>query len=168
MTEPCAECGFAWDTPLLESLRLIERLPAEIREMVATRGEALAQRPTPQVWSPHEYIWHLADIFRLSAEWMHDIRTLDHPTHFALDMDALAELRGYSRLPLQTGLWSLEQSCRLFIAEAAVTAPERTCYYHDWQDVTATQVVAFLAHEAVHHLFDLRRILSAREVRHAG
>jgi len=37
---------------------------------------------------------------------------------------------------LQTGLWSLEQSCRLFIAEAAATPPERTCYYHDWQDVT--------------------------------
>jgi hypothetical protein len=167
MTEACAECGFAWDTPILDGLREIERLPRDIREMVEAQAQVLLERPAPQVWSPNEYIWHLVDIFRLSAEWMHDIRALDHPTHYAIDTDALAELRGYNRLPLQTGLWSLEQSCRLFIAEAAVTSPDRTCYYHDWQDVTAARVVSFLAHEAVHHLFDLRRILAAREVSHA-
>jgi hypothetical protein len=54
-----------------------------------------------------------------------------------------------------------------FITEAAVTPPTRTCYYHDWQDVTAAQVVSFLTHEAVHHLFDLRRHSRAREVSHA-
>jgi hypothetical protein len=167
MTDPCAECGFAWDTPVLDGLRAIERLPQDVRTLIATRDNALLERPAPEVWSPHEYIWHLADIFRLSAEWMHDIRTLDHPTHYAVDTDALAALRGYSRLPLETGLWSLEQSCGLFIAEAAVTEPTRPCYYHDWQDVTAAQVVSFLTHEAVHHLFDLRRQLEAREVNYA-
>lgn len=167
MTEHCGECGFAWDTPILDGLRMIERLPRDIGEVIATREHALCERPAPMVWSPNEYIWHLVDIFRLSAEWMYDIRTLDHPTHYAIDTDALAELRGYNRLPQPTGLWSLEQSCRLFIAEAAVTEPTRTCYYHDWQDVTAERVVSFLAHEAVHHLFDLRRILAAREVSHA-
>jgi hypothetical protein len=167
MADQCAECGFAWDTPILDGLRAIERLPQDVREVVATREGALLERPAPRVWSPHEYIWHLVDIFRLSAEWMHDIRTLDHPTHYAVDTDALAELRGYNRLPLQTGLWSLEHSCRLFIAEAAVTAPERTCYYHEWQDVTAAQVVSFLTHEAVHHLFDLRHYIASPEVSHA-
>lgn len=167
MTEHCGECGFAWDTPILDGLHMIERLPRDIGEVIATREHALCERLAPTVWSPNEYIWHLVDIFRLSAEWMHDIRTLDHPTHYAIDTDALAELRGYNRLPRPTGLWSLEQSCRLFIAEAAVTEPTRTCYYHDWQDVTAERVVSFLVHEAVHHLFDLRRILAAREAGHA-
>src|SRR5437764_4906459 len=168
MSDQCAECGFAWDTTILDGLRIIERLPQDIRELAETREDALFERPAPQVWSPNEYIWHLAEIFRVSAEWMHDIRTQDHPTHYAVDTDALAALRGYNRLPLQTGLWSLEQSSRLFIAEAAVTQPTRTCYYHDWQDVTAAQVVAFLTHEAVHHLFDLRRGLGSREVSYAG
>jgi hypothetical protein len=166
MADACAECGFAWDIPVAESLRVIEQLPQAVRDTIATGGHLLFERPSPQVWSPNEYIWHLADIFRLGAEWLHDICVLDHPTHYAVDMDALADVRGYSRLSLQTGLWSLEQLCSLFIAQAAVTPPERTCYYHDWQDVTAAQVVAFLTHEAVHHLFDLRRILASREASH--
>lgn len=91
----------------------------------------------------------------MSAEWLHDIRVRDHPTHYAVDNDALAPIRGYERLPVEVGLWSLEQSCRLFIAEAAITDPNRTCSYHDWKDVTAGEVVSFLAHEAAHHLHDL-------------
>ena len=53
------------------------------------------------------------------------------------------------------------------IAEAAITAPTRTCYYHEWRDVTSAQVVSFLTHEAVPHLFDLRRRVVTRELSHA-
>jgi hypothetical protein len=56
---------------------------------------------------------------------------------------------------------------RLDIAEAAVTPPTRTCYDHQWQDVTAAQVVSFLTHEAVHRRFDLRRHIASQEVSHA-
>jgi hypothetical protein len=104
----------------------------------------------------------------MSAEWMHDIRLREHPTHYVVDNDALAAARGYERLPVEVGLWSLEQSCRLFIDEAAVTDPDRTCHYHDWQDVTAAQVVGFLVHEAAHHLHDLKRSQASRAVDHAG
>ena len=165
--ERCTECGFAWDTPILDSFRIIEQLPRDLRGVIEAGGDAVHQRPAPDVWSPNEYLWHLADLFRLSAEWMHDIRALDHPTHYAIDTDALTALRGYNRLPVETGLWSLEQSCRLFIEEAAVTDPARICHYHDWQDVTAGQVVGFLAHEAVHHLFDVQRAIGPKEASHA-
>jgi hypothetical protein len=168
MSEQCAECGFNWDTPILDGLRVITRLPEAIGECIASRDDVLYERPVRTVWSPNEYIWHLADVFRLSAEWMHDIRTLVHPTHYAIDTDALADLRRYNSLPVRTGLWSLDQSCRLFVAEAAITDPSRTCFYHDWQDVTAAQVVSFLTHEAVHHLFDLQRGIGSKEVSHAG
>jgi DinB superfamily len=168
MSEQCAECGFDWDTSILESLRIIEKLPATVRDLVASDVKTLRDRPAPTVWSPHEYVWHLADTFHMAAEWMHDVRALDHPTHYAVDTDGLADLRGYSRLPLETGLWSLEQSSRLFIGEAAVTDPSRTCHYHDWQDVSAAKVVSLLTHEAVHHLFDLGRALESRQASHAG
>ena len=168
MSERCAECNFDWDTPVLEGLRIVEQLPANARALVELLGDTVYQRPEPDVWSPNEYIWHLADAFRGSAEWIHDIRTRDHPTHYAVDNDALAAARGYGRLPVEVGLWSLEQSCRLFIQEAAITDPERTCYYHDWKDVTAAQVVSFLMHEAVHHLHDLERIGAPEGAGHAG
>jgi hypothetical protein len=168
MSEQCAECGFQWDTPILDGLRVIAQLPEAISELVASREDSLYERPAPGVWSPNEYIWHLADIFRTSAEWMHDIRTLDHPTHYAIDTDALAGLRRYNSLPVQTGLWSLEGATCQFVAEAAITDPARTCFYHDWKDVTAAEVVSFLTHEAVHHLFDLRRHITLEEVSYAG
>ncbi|HEX8918933.1 MAG TPA: DinB family protein [Chloroflexota bacterium] len=157
MAETCAECSFDWATSTLEGLRIVHRLPEDAREMVEPMGEGAYRRPQPDVWSANEYIWHLVDAFRMAAEWMHDMRVTEHPTHYAVDNDALAAARRYDRLPVHIGLWSLEQSCRLFIEEAAVTDPDRTCYYHDWQDVTAAQVVGFLAHEAAHHLYDLRR-----------
>ena len=168
MAERCADCGFAWDTPILDGLRLIDQLPERARATVGDMGEEAYQRPAPEVWSANEYVWHLADAFRSAAEWIHDIRVRDHPTHYAIDNDALAAVRGYDRMPVEIGLWSLQEACRLFIQEAAITDPDRTCYYHDWQDVTAAQVVGFLAHEAVHHLHDLERIGAREEIGHPG
>jgi hypothetical protein len=167
MAEQCAECGFDWDLPLQEGLRTIEDLPTRAREIVERAGETVYRRPDGGGWSANEYIWHLADTFHSSSEWLHDIRTRDHPTHYATDNDALAQVRGYERLPAELGLWSLEQSCRLFVDEAARTDPSRTCYYHDWQDVAAGLVVSFLMHEAVHHLYDLERLSGLREASYA-
>lgn len=168
MSERCGQCGFDWGTSILEGVRIIDQLPAACRELVERLGDEAYTRPAPQVWSANEYVWHLVDTFRLSAEWLHDIRVRNHPTHYAVDSDTLASVRGYARLPVDLGLWSLERSCRMFVHEAAVTDPDRTCYYHDWQDVTAAQVVGFLMHEAVHHLHDLRRTGPGEEAGHAG
>ena len=167
MSERCSECGFDWDLPLLEGLRVIDALPASAREIVEQAGEAAYRKPENGGWSANEYVWHLADAFHSSSEWLHDIRTRDHPTHYALDNDALAAVRGYERLPVELGLWSLERSCRLFVDEAARTDPTRTCYYYDWQDVTAAQVVSFLMHDAVHHLYDLERLSALKEASYA-
>ena len=62
---------------------------------------------------------------------------------------------------------TVQQSIKRFIVDATLPPPERTCYHHDWQDVTAVRVVSFLVHVAAHHLFDRRRVLAAREVSHA-
>jgi DinB superfamily len=164
MSERCAECDFDWGTSTLEGLRIIDQLPTNARELAKNMGEAAYRSTEPKVWSANEYVWHLVDAFRMAAEWVHDIRVREHPTHYAVDSDALASVRQYEHLPIEVGLWSLEQSCGSFIAESAITDLDRTCYYHDWQDVTAAQVVGFLVHEAVHHLHDLRRMGAAQEV----
>lgn len=67
-------------------------------------GDAVYQRPQPTVWSPNEYGWHLVDTLGTGADWIHDIGVNDHPTHYALDHDALAEARGYDRFPAVVGL----------------------------------------------------------------
>ncbi|HZU14735.1 MAG TPA: DinB family protein [Chloroflexota bacterium] len=166
MSERCAECNFDWGTSTLEGLRIIDRLPRKAREVVEEMGSAAYHRSDPAVWSPNEYVWHLADTFRLAAEWLHDMRTREHPTHYAVDNDALAAVRGYDQLPVELGLWSLDQSCDLFISEAGRTDPARTCFYDGWRDVNAGEVVSFLTHEAAHHLKDLERLRERDEVSH--
>jgi len=164
MTDRCGECKFDWGTSTLEGLRIISRLPLQSRQVIEPMEDDVYFKPETGGWSANEYVWHLADTFRMGAEWLHDIRTREHPTHYAIDNDALAAARGYARLPVMLGLWSLAQACDAFIGEAAPADPDRTCYYHDWQDVTAGQVVSFLVHEAVHHLYDLHRLATREEI----
>jgi hypothetical protein len=168
MTQPSDDCGFDWSTPPLACLRIIGELPAQARAVLEPAGEAARRRPDPTTWSSHEYLWHLVDAFRISAEWIHDVRVLDQSTHYQPDNDKLADGRHYANLSLETGLWSLEQATRLFIQEAAMTDPTRVCHYADWKDVTAGDIMSFLAHEAVHHLWDIRRFAGVAETSHVG
>lgn len=167
MTESCPECGFDWETKIPDGIRTLAQLPNRASSIVDSMGELAYRKRQPDAWSASEYIWHLGDTLRMGAEWLHDIRTQDHPTHYAPDNDLIASGRQYRHLSAGTGLWSLDAACRLFTEEAARADPTRTCYYHDWRDVTAAQVMGFMFHEAVHHLFDLERLAVHEEVQHA-
>ncbi len=160
MAEQPDDCGYDSATPPLEGLRIIGLAPAQVKTALAEAGDAALRRPAPTVWSPHEYTWHLVDNIRIAAEWMHDVRVHDHPTHYAIDMDQLLAVRLYSRLSTAAGLWSLEESCRLFTQEAAITDPASSFYYDGWKDCTAAEIIGFMAHEVIHHLQDMRRVTS--------
>ncbi len=165
MAEQQDDCGYDPATPPLEALRIIGELPASARDILASAGDSAFRRPEPKVWSAHEYLWHLVDNLRISAEWMHDVRVVDHPTHYHVDLDQMVEVRGYSRLSSETGLWSLEDSCRLFVQESAMTDLTRTFYYDAWRDCTAAEIVGFMLHEAIHHLLDMRRVSAQPQTR---
>lgn len=159
MSETCEECGFRWDTPILEELRMIGELPERAQEIADGADEAVYKRSESNMWSPNEYVWHLSDWFHMFTEWMHLIRTQDDGVHIPTNPDAVADARRYGERTVYVAIWSLGNSCRLFVQEAAMTDPERTCMYKDWRPVTAAEVIGFAAHEAVHHLYDLERAL---------
>jgi|SRR5579875_1539857 len=168
MSETCPECGFDFATETAEGLRIISRLPEDAGGIAESMGDAVYRRPEEGVWSANEYVWHLADTLRLSAEWLHDMRVREHPTHYAVDNDAMAAVRGYNKLPVALGLWSLAEASPLFIDQAVRCDPTRTCYYSEWRDVTAAEVVSFLTHEAVHHIHDLTRMSAVLGAGYAG
>jgi hypothetical protein len=155
----CDECAFDWSTPLLEQIRAIGILPDRVTAVVHGAGEAAYERPAPDTWSPNEYVWHLVDMFNIFAEWLHMTRSLDHPTHVSGDPNAMAAARVYREQPVETGLWALRNAAALLIQQAAIADPERIVMYKGWRDVTAAEVIGFVAHEAAHHLFDLERAL---------
>jgi len=160
MANQCDECGFDWETPLIEEIRVIGRFPDRVSRLAEGAGDKLYERPAPETWSPNEYVWHLVDSFRVFAEWLHMTRTLDHPIHTTFDADQMAELRSYADRPAETGIWALHHAIALFIQEAAIAEPERQVTYKGWrEDVTAGEVIGFAAHEVVHHTLDLARAL---------
>jgi hypothetical protein len=157
----CDECGFDWDAPLLEKIRIIGRCPDRADAIVEGAGDAAYHRPDPETWSPNEYVWHLVDSFPIFSQWLHMTRTQDHPTHAPADQDRLAEVRGYAERPIETALWALRPASALLVQEAAIADPDRLVMYKDWRDVSAAEVIGFAAHEAAHHLFDLERAMAA-------
>lgn len=161
MTQPQDECGYDFATTVLENLRIIGELPQRARSLFEGERDEAHRRPDETTWSPAGYLWHLVDVYRLSADWFHDMRTIDHPTHFGIDNDVMAAQRHYDDLSVETGLWALESVVARFVAEAARTDPLRTCDYHDWKQVTAGEALGLLTHEAVHHYWDMQRILDS-------
>ena len=165
MANRCDDCGFDWDTPLLEKIQVIGRFPDRAAELLQGAGDAAYRRPEPEIWSPNEYLWHLVDVFRVFPEWLHMTRTLDHPTHNPLEGDQAAQARGYGERPVETALWALRHAIELFVQEAAIADPERQVTYKDWRDdVTAGEVIGFAAHEVVHHTMDVQRGLQVATV----
>jgi len=160
----CDECGFDWETPLLEKIRIIGQFPDRAGAVLEGAGGVEYRRPSPETWSPNEYVWHLVDSFPIFAEWLHMTRTQNHPTHAPADADRLAEVRGYAGRPIETALWALRPAAALLVQEAAIADPERLVMYKDWRDVTAAEVIGFAAHEAAHHLFDLERAVAVDAV----
>lgn len=158
----CDECGFDWDAPLLDTIRIIGQCPERAEAVMEGASDAVYRRPQPETWSPNEYVWHLVDTLPIFSEWLHMTRTLDHPTHAPVDVDRLAEIRGYAERPIETALWALRPAAALLVQEAAIADPDRLVLYKDWRDVTAAEVIGFAAHEAAHHLFDLERALAVR------
>ncbi len=161
MTNRCDECGFEFDSPLLDEIHILARFPDRLRELLEGAGEVVYRRPAPETWSPNEYVWHMVDLSREFAEWLHMTRTRDCPTHAPPNADGVAEVRVYAERPIETGLWALQAGCVLLTQEAAIADPARMCVYKDWREVTAAEVIAFAAHEGAHHLVDLERALAA-------
>jgi hypothetical protein len=160
MANLCDECRYDWDTPILERLRLVADLSERLTSRLEDAGERAYEKPDPDVWSANEYVWHLADMLKIFAEWLHATRVHEKPVWYPGDANAMAESRGYAEKPLRTGLWSLQESCKLFLLEAIRIEPAREVTYKDWRDVTADEVIGFATHEAAHHIFDIQRLLA--------
>lgn len=159
----CDECGFDWEAPVLGMIKIIGLCPQRASVILEGTGDAVYQRPSPETWSPNEYVWHLVDIFPIFAEWLHMTRTQDRPIHAAANVDQLAEVRGYAERPIETALWALGLAAAPLVQEAAIADPERLVTYKEWRDVTAAEVIGFAAHEAAHHLCDLENAVTVRE-----
>lgn len=158
-SDRCEECGFVWNAPLLDQLRIISQFPDGVYELTDGMDHVVYERPAPDVWSPNEYVWHVADVFSIFGELLHMVRTQAQPMYRTIDGDALAEVRSYGERPLATGIWALWNAVTTFVQEAVSADPERLIACKGWRDVSVAEIIGFAAHEATHHTMDLERTL---------
>lgn len=157
--QPCTTCGFDWGIAPAAARDLVITLPDRLA--AATAGRTGTERHPDLGWGVTEYVCHVGDNLRgwaerLAAGWL-----AGQTSVAGYDPDRLAEVRGYTALPLAVALWSLQASVILWVASvdralaADVTLEHATRGPQRAQDVARNN-----AHDAVHHEHDIARILA--------
>jgi hypothetical protein len=136
----CAECGFDSDT--MSNAELVDALAA-----FTLPAELSDQRPSPDVWSPREYGWHMADAIDFYAERIELVLTTDRPQ---------LEARDFSIAPTPND----PPNTAPLVARLRALTPAQ------WQLVGMGSgggerdiriLVSRLAHECHHHTLDMTR-----------
>ncbi|GAA1688823.1 DinB family protein [Fodinicola feengrottensis] len=154
----CPDCGFdTRDLPPTAVGQLL-RDNATAWHTVLTASEKVRERPSPQVWSALEYGCHVRDVFGIFAGRLDLILTKDDPTFPDWDQDATAvEDRYEEQEPATVAADLVSNAEKLAAGFDAVTGPQwqRTCHRSDGSDFTTETFARYLAHDPVHHLYDV-------------
>lgn len=157
----CPECEFSWASLPRDATSLVTAAPLRYRTALSGRGEQVIRTPTVLPWAAISYLWHLADVLRISAERLWALSHDPKAPIIAYDPDQLADARHYARQPTAAGLWALERATSDWLA-AAATVHARDSYHHpEFGQLTVADVTRMIAHEVEHHAWDIDRCLSA-------
>lgn len=162
----CESCALAYaDITIERAVEVITGLPAAVcAEVSAIRADGRRARSRPSQWSVTEYVCHLRDVYMTFTIRLHRIRTEDRPALEPIFNDLRARRFRYNERDLAPVIDELASAIAGFRDEVACTAQ------HDW-DRTATRLpgeqrtarwlLRQAMHEGVHHLADIRRIVSS-------
>jgi uncharacterized damage-inducible protein DinB len=159
--DPCRECGFDWSITEQAAQLQIAALPAKCAEIVP--GATGAERHPDLAWSVGAYVCHVADNLRIWSERVGGATEGAGPAISAYDENLLAKARNYDGISLAAAQWSLRHAVLEYI-EALDQAPRTgTLLIHPERGaLTRADVLCANAHDATHHLWDIRRSLEAR------
>ena len=159
--EPCRECGFTWSAGLDATISLLRDIPDSIDDLVkdATGKEALPDLG----WNVSGYTAHMTDNTRIWSERLIAVARGADAHVVPYDPDLLAEARRYNEVALQGATWSL----RIAVADwlDAIEEAHRAgvvMLHSERGAMELFDVVASNAHDAVHHRWDVTRILQQR------
>lgn len=154
--DPCGECGFVWSIEPSAALDLVAAFPHAVE--VATACTAGVERQ--EGWSVAEYVSHVADNLRQWAERVQAARLAGTHTVAGYDQDDLARARRYEAIPLPVAVWSLKVSASAWVEVMRAALAEGVDLQHETRGrQAASDIARNNAHDATHHLWDIRRIL---------
>lgn len=156
--DPCRECGFAWSVSIDDAVAAVVALPADCAQ--ALSGTDGSRRHPELTWSAKAYVFHVGDNLRIFAERLSGIAAGAPTTVAAYDENELAAARGYESLPLQAAQWSLSTSIRDWTSAVSEGRRLGTVFDHPERGhMTIDDIVLGNAHDALHHLWDIRRTM---------
>jgi len=158
LERPCPDCGFD------AAGHTRDQLGAQIRANAAQWRTLLAaanatRRPEPTQWSALEYGCHVRDVFRLFLERLNLMLDQDDPTFANWDQDLTAVESRYGEQDPQRVAYDLAVAAgSLADAFDRVSAAgwHRTGKRSDGAAFDVEGFGAYLLHDPVHHLWDVR------------
>lgn len=165
--DPCRECGYRWPDDLEEIRNVVRRTPDAMA--LALAGSNGTARHRENAWDGRSYICHVADNLRIWAERLvAAVAVADQPLR-PYDADALARARVYEALPVAGALWSLSIAVDAWFdaVRLAQIDGDISLLHPERGRLRLSDVMSTNAHDAYHHVFDVRRAVGGSPAREA-
>lgn len=154
--DPCRECGFNWSMSQADAISLVANIPKRYDELLD--GRAASLRHPDLSWSAGAYVCYVVDNLRIWAERLAGVALGATGPVGPYDQDDLAQVRNYSRIPLEAGLWSLTRAVAVWHDAVALATDRQVILEHPERgSLGVTDVVRSIAHDAHHHAWDIQR-----------
>jgi hypothetical protein len=163
--ERCAECGFAYDLSHAEAVGdgVRDRI-AEVAAILREPAADVGLRSRPEVWSPLEYGCHLRDMLLVQRERVLAARRTGRPQCAPMGREERVAHDGYAEQEPGDVARQLTDAAALFgnvLARLGADDWDRTLIYNypEPRERSLRWLALHTAHEAQHHLLDIRRQL---------
>ena len=163
--QACDECGFdASSTDPDEVADLARAIRDDWARLLGADPELLTTRPDEDTWSPLEYACHVRDVLELLAYRFERVNAEDHPVFDDWHPNDRAVAGGYAaerdaERVLNELSVNADRVARL--AESMTDEEWARCGTRaDGLEFTNAWLSTYLAHDVVHHVHDVERILA--------
>jgi DinB superfamily len=157
LARPCPDCGLAVATLGRDDIAPVLRHCAQALA-AAVRGQNARQRPAPTVWSPLEYGCHVRDVFAIFDRRLQLMLDEDDPLFANWDQDDTAREERYELQDPVVVADQLERGVEPLAARfESLTDGQwrRPGRRSDGAAFTVDTFAQYLAHDPVHHLYDV-------------
>lgn len=154
--DPCRGCGYEWPASVAVMVETVQHTPDKIASTLAgTDGTA---RQPHLAWDSRSYVCHIVDNLRIWAERIAAATEASTQPVGIYDADLLAHARNYTAVPLSGALWSLRDAVATWSSAVSAASRSETELVHPERGLLGlADVVATNAHDAYHHVQDIRR-----------
>lgn len=164
--DPCRECSYDWGITPTQAVQVVEALPSVFGELLD--GATGSERHADLAWGATGYVCHVSDNLRTWADGLaaglDRARVTPVPVP-GYDPDLLAVARRYDLIDPDAALCALTSAVSTWMDVVPKAVHREVLLWHARRgEQRAADVAVNNAHDAMHHVWDVRRILgSARE-----